>query len=61
MNDGKYKKDFLKTFYEINNNVNGHPPYRRRDNVRTITKYIKGTVVDIYNRYVIPYNSFILL
>lgn len=62
MVDGKCKKEFPKQFVnETKENVNGYPLYRRRNNSRTITKQIRGNNIEVDNRYIVPYNPFLLL
>ena len=57
MENGTCKKKFPKEFREqTNENVNGYPAYRRRNNGRTVT--VGRYVVD--NRYVVPYNTHLL-
>lgn len=60
MKDGKCSKNFPKNFSPTTVlNLNGYPLYRRRDNRRTCTKIVKNNVVDLDNRWVVPYCSFI--
>ena len=61
MEDGKCKKDFPKSFNEVTKeNVNGYPVYKRPNNGRVIVKFVKGTKVEVDNRFVLPYNPFLL-
>ena len=51
--NGVCKKNFPKEFREeILENVNGYPPYKQRNNGRTVR--VGGFIVD--NRYIVPYN-----
>ena len=61
MEDGKCKKDFPKSFNEVTkDNVNGYPVYKRPNNRRVILKFVKGAEVEVDNRFVVPYNPFLL-
>jgi len=56
------RKIFPKSFVEqTNENVNGYPLYKRRDNGRTVKKRIQGEYIEIGNQFVVPYNPFLLL
>jgi hypothetical protein len=58
MNSGKCLKKYPKEFQPITtNNDNGYPLYRRRDDKKTIE--IKKCILD--NRWVVPYNPYLLL
>lgn len=58
MVNGVCSKHFPKEFIETTRNSrNGYPLYRRRDN--NSTAEIRGKTID--NRYVVPYNSFLLM
>jgi hypothetical protein len=55
------KKDFPKQFRtETAQNDKGYPLYRRRDNGRTVTKRNRGRVVELDNRWVVPYNPYLV-
>ncbi|KAL4101110.1 hypothetical protein QTP88_021130 [Uroleucon formosanum] len=61
MENGKCKKEFPKQFSSVTKeNYNGYPVYMRRDNGQTISKTVNGKCIDIDNRYVVPYNPFLL-
>ena len=58
MEDGKCTKDFPKEFRnETAPNKDGYPRYRRRDNGITI----KVGKYEIDNRWVVPYNPYLLM
>ncbi|XP_031099686.1 uncharacterized protein LOC116003886 [Ipomoea triloba] len=58
MVNGRCSKHFPKKFVENSNfDADGYPIYRRRDDGKTITK--NGIQLD--NRYVVPYNRYLLL
>jgi len=46
---------------ETKENVNGYPPYRRRDNGKIIPKRVNGEYVDVTNQFIVPYNPFLSL
>lgn len=57
MRDGKCSKNFPKDFSDRTHDcVNGFPVYRRRDDGMTIE--VRGNSID--NRYVVPYNPYLL-
>lgn len=61
MDKGKCKKEYPKQFVsETKENVNGYPLYRRRNNGRTFSKVINQVKIDIDNRFIVPYNAFLL-
>jgi hypothetical protein len=54
-----YPKQFIEETLENNN---GYPVYRRRDDGRKVTANISSDrAVDLGNRYVVPYNPWLLL
>ena len=55
--DGKSSKKYTKTFSAITTAENGYPMYRRRDDDRAVNV----AVVKLDNRWVVPYNPFLLL
>ena len=61
MNNGKCTKRFPKDFQEETQiNDNGYPSYKRPHNGRTITKKVGNTFVELDNRWVVPYNAYLL-
>lgn len=61
MDKGKCKKEFPKNFVpETKENVNGYPLYRSRNNGNTFSKVVNGVKIDIDNRFIVPYNAFLL-
>lgn len=62
MKDGSCTEDFPKKFAEeTKENVNGYPLYRRRNNGKTVTKYVQQTPIQVDNQFAVPYNPFLRL
>lgn len=62
MRDGICTKGFPKSYCnETVNNVDGYPLYRRCRNERIITKMVRGRQYELDNRWVVPYNWYLLL
>jgi hypothetical protein len=61
MQDGKCSKKFPKALRETTeSDGKGQMRYRRRDAGRTIHKRVRGTVIALDNRWVVPYNAFLV-
>lgn len=61
MRDNKCSKKFPKQFRDATRvEQNGYPSYRRRDNGQFVQKHSNRRPVKLDNRYVVPYNRFLL-
>ena len=61
MVDGRCSKEFPKSFMEFFEiPEDGFPKYKRPDNGRTCTKNIRNRAVSVDNRFVVPYNPYLL-
>lgn len=61
MVDGACGKKFPEPFQAATRvEQNGYPAYRRRDDGRCVEKLVHGRTIPINNRYVVPYNPFLL-
>ena len=61
MRDGICSKGFPKQFCEVTADGDGtYPTYRRHNNGVSVRKIVRGTTVNLDNRFVIPYNPYLL-
>ena len=57
MVDGKCKNHYPKDFCDVTvDDEDGYPRYRRRDNGRTVVKFVHGEAHELDNRSLVPYN-----